>query len=66
MGRDVNKLKGKGGGKFKYMSEKEMLELAGKFAPYRYVGSFGWMGLMITGVCLCGICGGLKMLMLLF
>lgn len=37
MGRDVTKLKGKGGGKFKYMSEKEMLELAAKFAPYRYV-----------------------------
>lgn len=36
MGRDVNKLKGKGGGKFKYMSEKDMLELAAKFAPYRY------------------------------
>lgn len=35
MGRDVNKLKAKGGGKFKYMAEKEMLELASKFAPYR-------------------------------
>lgn len=35
MGRDVNKLKAKGGSKFKYMSEKEMLELAQKFAPYR-------------------------------
>ena len=29
MGRDINKLKAKGGnGKFKYMPEKEMLELA--------------------------------------
>lgn len=37
MGRDVNKLKAKGGSKFKYMSEKEMLELAQKFAPYRCV-----------------------------
>lgn len=37
MGRDVSKLKGKAGGKFKYMSEKDMLELASKFAPYRYV-----------------------------
>ena len=37
MGRDVSKLKGKGGGKFKYMAEKDMLELAAKFAPYRYV-----------------------------
>ena len=35
VGRDVSKLKGKGGGKFKYMSEKDMLELAAKFAPYR-------------------------------
>ncbi|KAJ5113451.1 DNA glycosylase [Penicillium angulare] len=34
-GRDVSKLKGKGGGKFKYMAEKDMLELAAKFAPYR-------------------------------
>lgn len=37
MGRDVSKLKGKGGGKFKYMAEKDMLELAAKFSPYRYV-----------------------------
>ncbi|KAL1983203.1 hypothetical protein VTN96DRAFT_377 [Rasamsonia emersonii] len=36
VGRDVNKLKAKkGGGKFKYMPEKEMLELAEKFRPYR-------------------------------
>ncbi|CAG7939845.1 unnamed protein product [Penicillium salamii] len=35
MGRDVSKLKGKGGGKFKYMAEKDMLELAAKFSPYR-------------------------------
>ena len=34
MGRDVSKLKAKGG-KFKYMSEKEMLEISEKFAPYR-------------------------------
>jgi DNA-3-methyladenine glycosylase II len=33
----VSKLKAKGGGKFKYMAEKDMLELAAKFAPYRYV-----------------------------
>lgn len=33
----MTKLKGKGGGKFKYMSEKDMLELAAKFSPYRYV-----------------------------
>lgn len=35
IGRNVSKLKAKGGGKFKYMSENEMLELASKFAPYR-------------------------------
>jgi len=32
----VSKLKAKGG-KFKYMSENDMLELAAKFSPYRYV-----------------------------
>ncbi|KAK4992436.1 3-methyladenine DNA glycosylase [Elasticomyces elasticus] len=35
MGRDVKKLKAKGGGKWKYMSEKDMLEHSAKFAPYR-------------------------------
>jgi DNA-3-methyladenine glycosylase II len=34
MGRDVSKLKAKGG-KWKYMSEKEMEEIAEKFRPYR-------------------------------
>ncbi|KAE8351434.1 DNA glycosylase [Aspergillus coremiiformis] len=34
-GKDVSKLKAKGSGKFKYMAEKDMLELAAKFAPYR-------------------------------
>lgn len=29
----MSKLKAKGGGKFKYMSEKDMLELAAKFSP---------------------------------
>ena len=37
VGRDVSKLKAKGGGKWKYMSEKDMLELAEKYRPYRYV-----------------------------
>lgn len=37
-GRDVGKLKAKGGGKWKYMNEKDMLEMSEKFAPYRYVG----------------------------
>ena len=35
LGRDVSKLKAKGGGKWKYMSEKEMLERSAEFAPYR-------------------------------
>ena len=39
-GRDVNKLKAKGGKKFKYMAEKEMLEIAAPFSPYRYVIRF--------------------------
>lgn len=34
VGRDVAKLKSKGG-KWKYMSEKEMTEISDKFAPYR-------------------------------
>ena len=34
VGRDVAKLKSKGG-KWKYMSEKEMVEISDKFAPYR-------------------------------
>ncbi|CCF38718.1 HhH-GPD superfamily base excision DNA repair protein [Colletotrichum higginsianum] len=38
-GRDVAKLKAKGG-KWKYMSEKEMVEMASRFAPYRSV--FMW------------------------
>ncbi|KAI9850161.1 MAG: 3-methyladenine DNA glycosylase [Thelocarpon superellum] len=34
-GKDVSKLKARGGGKWKYMSEKDMLEHSAKFAPYR-------------------------------
>lgn len=34
-GKDVKKLKAKGGGKWKYMSEQEMLERSAPFAPYR-------------------------------
>lgn len=40
MGRDVGKLKNGKGGKWKYMSEKEMNEIAEKFKPYRSV--FMW------------------------
>lgn len=39
MGRDVGKLKNKGG-KWKYMTEKEMIEIADRFRPYRSV--FMW------------------------
>jgi DNA-3-methyladenine glycosylase II len=35
IGKDVSKLKAKGGGKWKYMSEKDMLDIANKFVPYR-------------------------------
>lgn len=36
VGRDVNKLKNSGkGGKWKYMGEKEMEEIAEQFRPYR-------------------------------
>lgn len=37
MGKDVSKLKAKGGGKWKYMSEQDMLTHSEKFAPYRLV-----------------------------
>ncbi|KAH6641763.1 DNA glycosylase [Chaetomium tenue] len=35
VGRDVAKLKAKGGGKWKYMGEREMVEVAERFRPYR-------------------------------
>ena len=35
VGRDVKKLKAKGGGKWKYMSEQDMLEFSEPFRPYR-------------------------------
>ena len=37
IGKDVNKLKSGGKGKWKYMSEKDMLAISEKFKPYRYV-----------------------------
>ncbi len=40
MGRNVSKLKNGGKGKWKYMSEKEMEEIAERFRPYRSV--FMW------------------------
>ncbi|KAH0563483.1 hypothetical protein GP486_001949 [Trichoglossum hirsutum] len=35
VGKDVSKIKAKGGGKWKYMPEKDMLEISSKFSPYR-------------------------------
>ncbi len=35
VGRDVGRLKAKGGGKWKYMGEKEMEEISERFRPYR-------------------------------
>ncbi|KAK8095564.1 HhH-GPD superfamily base excision DNA repair protein [Apiospora kogelbergensis] len=40
VGRDIAKLKASKAGKWKYMSEKEMEEIASRFAPYRSV--FMW------------------------
>ena len=34
-GKDVKKLKAKGGGKWKYMSEQDMVDKSAPFAPYR-------------------------------
>ena len=60
VGRDVNKLKAKGG-KWKYMSEKEMLEIAAPFSPYRYVIDQNSREEKLT-LCeeaySCGTCGG--------
>ncbi|KAK4121323.1 DNA glycosylase [Parathielavia appendiculata] len=40
VGRDVARLKAKGGGKWKYMTEKEMEEISERFRPFRSV--FMW------------------------
>ena len=37
LGKDVSKLKAKGGGKWKYLSEQDMLQHSEKFSPYRSV-----------------------------
>ena len=64
VGRDVSKLKAKGGGKWKYMSEKDMLDISAKFSPYRWVltrfpPNLNHSSLLIhtTDHYLCGICG---------
>ena len=64
MGKDVKKLKAKGGGKWKYMSEQDMLRHSEKFAPYRWVTrSFYDIVHFIKDlveVYSCGICGESK------
>jgi hypothetical protein len=63
MGRDVSKLKAKGGGKWKYMTEKEMLEISAKFAPYRYVAAIidsMHRNSSPAEAYSCGICGAWK------
>jgi len=71
MGKDVSKLKAKGGGKWKYMSEADMLKYSEKFSPYRYAfliclpcEAAGCASLItaLVGRCSCGICGALKTL----
>ncbi|KAF2766406.1 3-methyladenine DNA glycosidase [Teratosphaeria nubilosa] len=51
-GRDVGKLKAKGGGKWKYMSEREMIEGAEPFRPYRSM--FMWYMWRIEVSCTVG------------
>ena len=64
MGKDVKKLKAKGGGKWKYMSEQDMLRHSEKFAPYRWVTESLYDIVRFTedlvGVYTCGICGESK------
>jgi hypothetical protein len=65
MGKDVSKLKNKGG-KWKYMSEQDMVEVASKFAPYRLVHPqrLTIASNPVLGVYSCGTCGGSKTSML--
>lgn len=34
-GKNIKGIKAKGGGKWKYMSEQDMLDISAEFAPYR-------------------------------
>lgn len=69
VGKDVGKLKAKSGGKWKYMSEKDMLDFSAPFAPYRYdecIVSFTSLEVahadcVKSGVCSRGTCGALQM-----
>jgi DNA-3-methyladenine glycosylase II len=57
MGRDVGKLKAKGG-KWKYMGEREMEEIADRFRPYRSVFMwYMWVSLILYSIL--GVEGGL-------
>jgi len=64
-GKNVKTLKASGKGKWKYMNEKDMLELSEKFRPYRSVYTLplgrkkGWADYRIvdTQRCFAGICG---------
>lgn len=51
-GKDVKKLKGKGG-KWKYMSEQDMLDTAAKYSPYRYVRRYNQLRAFDAQHCLC-------------
>lgn len=39
MGKDVKQIKTQGGGKWKYMSELDILNISAKFSPYRQVAT---------------------------
>ena len=64
MGKDIKKLKAKGGGKWKYLSEQDMLRHSEKFAPYRWVTGSLYGIVHVTNdlveVYSCGICGESK------
>lgn len=62
MGRNIKGIKAKGGGKWKYMTEQDMLSISAKFAPYRLVIEKPFLieSLIYEGVCSCGICGELR------
>ncbi|KAF2127360.1 HhH-GPD family base excision DNA repair protein [Dothidotthia symphoricarpi CBS 119687] len=55
MGRDISKLKAKGG-KWKYMSEQEMLSIASTFSPYRSL--FMWYMWRVVDVDVSGMQDG--------
>ena len=56
MGKDVKKVKAKGGRKWKYMSEKDMLQVSEKFRPYRSL--FMWYMWRVQDVDVSAVEGG--------